>query len=169
MVKPWKERGSNILNRESVYDLATVEETQKIGFILGKLVFGSSVILCQGDLGAGKTSLAQGVAKGMGINEEITSPTFVIIKEYTSGNLPFYHMDLYRMENPEAIYELGFDDYLYGQGVTFIEWAEKTPNLLMPKEYLLVQITFCGTGRQIKLRAHGALYEDMLKEMPKCI
>ena len=81
----------------------------------------------------GKTVFAQGFAEGLGITEAVNSPTFTILQVYEEGRLPLYHFDVYRIEDPEEMYEVGFDDYLYGQGVCLIEWAEQVAELLPQK------------------------------------
>lgn len=152
------------------YNCVSAQNTQNLGFLLGQKVFEGAVILCTGELGAGKTCLTKGLAQGLGIQDEVTSPTFVLIKEYTDGRLPLYHMDLYRLEKEVSVFDLGLDDYLYGCGVCVIEWADKAPLVVFPKEYLHIQIIFSNQGRHIKLTAHGTLYEKMMEEMPlKCI
>ncbi|MCL2474575.1 MAG: tRNA (adenosine(37)-N6)-threonylcarbamoyltransferase complex ATPase subunit type 1 TsaE [Chloroflexi bacterium] len=148
------------------YYCLTVNDTQRIGCLLGQHAFSGALFLCGGDLGAGKTCLAKGIAYGLNISEEITSPTFVLIKEYYDGRLPLYHMDLYRLDDQTSIFDLGLDDYIYGQGVSVIEWAEKATSGLFPSEYLYIQISLEKEGRRLKLEAHGALYEELLEEMP---
>ena len=148
------------------YYCPTAEDTQDIGHILGEKAFSGAIFLCEGNLGAGKTCLTRGIARGLNISEEITSPTFVLIKEYYDGHLPLYHMDLYRLDEQISIFDLGIDDYIYGQGISVIEWAEKATPSLFPSEYLYVNIFVEKEGRRIKLEAYGTLYEKLLGEMP---
>lgn len=103
---------------------ASLEETQRLGMLLGTLARAGDVILLDGDLGAGKTAFTQGIGLGLGIGATINSPTFTILKEY-EGRLPLYHFDLYRIDDPEEIASLGFDDYFDGEGVCVVEWAER--------------------------------------------
>ena len=103
---------------------ASVEETQRLGMLLGSLAQAGDIILLDGDLGAGKTAFTQGIGLGLGIGATINSPTFTILKDYR-GRLPLYHFDLYRIEEPEEIASLGFDDYFDGEGVSVVEWAER--------------------------------------------
>lgn len=114
---------------------ASVAETHHLGKLLGALLAPGDVVLLEGDLGAGKTALTQGIGAGLGVRSVINSPTFTILKEYT-GRLPLYHFDLYRIESPDEIYTLGFDDYFSGDGVCVVEWAERgepqEPDALTP-------------------------------------
>ena len=109
------------------------EETFALGKKLGEQAGAGAVFTLNGDLGVGKTVFAQGFAEGLGITEAVNSPTFTILQVYEEGRLPLYHFDVYRIEDPEEMYEVGFDDYLYGQGVCLIEWAEQVAELL-PRE-----------------------------------
>ncbi len=107
-----------------------VEDTFQIGELLGKKLTPGTVICLEGDLGVGKTVFVKGIAKGLGIEEPVSSPTFTILQEYREGRLPLYHFDAYRIDDPEEMYEIGFEDYLYGDGVCFIEWASQIRELL---------------------------------------
>jgi len=102
------------------------EETLSLGRSVGSSLVSGDIILLFGDLGAGKTSLTQGICNGLGLdnNTYIHSPTFTLINEY-SGRLPIYHIDLYRIDNHEEVYSLGLEEILFNQGITIIEWAEK--------------------------------------------
>jgi tRNA threonylcarbamoyladenosine biosynthesis protein TsaE len=114
------------------------EETRCLGRVIGELVHGGEIICLEGDLGAGKTLLAQGIAEGLAVDGYVSSPTFTIVCEY-EGRLPLYHMDLYRLDDPEMLADIGFEEYLTSDGVTVIEWAGKA-GPLFPTEYLLIQI-----------------------------
>jgi tRNA threonylcarbamoyladenosine biosynthesis protein TsaE len=98
--------------------------TQAIGHTLGEQARSGAVLLLSGALGAGKTALTQGIGAGMGITQIINSPTFTLLKEHR-GRLPLYHFDLYRIEDPDELYTLGFEDYFAGDGVAVVEWAER--------------------------------------------
>lgn len=111
-----------------------VEETKKIASELAKTLSAGDVLCMYGDLGAGKTAFVQGLAKGLGIDEPITSPTFTIVNEYY-GSLPLYHFDVYRIADPDEMYEVGYEEYVYGDGVSVIEWAELIEDILPEKRY----------------------------------
>ena len=98
-------------------------ETFSLGEQLGSLVKPGQVITLEGDLGVGKTVMAQGIAAGLGITEPVNSPTFTILQEYHEGRMPLYHFDVYRIEEPEEMEEVGYEDYFYGDGLCLIEWA----------------------------------------------
>ncbi len=115
------------------------EETFALGEKIGKEAAPGLVITLKGDLGVGKTVLAQGVARGLGIEEPVNSPTFTILQVYDEGRLPFYHFDVYRIEDPDEMYEVGFEDYFYGEGVCMIEWAELIEDLL-PEDAMHITI-----------------------------
>ena len=104
-------------------------QTLDLGWKLGQLLQQSTLVLLQGDLGAGKTVFARGIARGLGVDPQIpiTSPTFTLMNHY-HGRLDLYHFDLYRLSDPDELIELGFDDYAYGSGVALIEWPEKLDN-----------------------------------------
>ena len=97
---------------------------------LGRCAKAGEVYCLIGDLGVGKTVFTQGFARGLGVAEAISSPTFTIIQEYEDGRIPFYHFDVYRIADPEEMDEIGFEDYLYGQGVCLIEWANLIEELI---------------------------------------
>lgn len=140
------------------------EETQDLGARLGELAQPGDILLLVGELGAGKTCLTQGIARGLGIKEYATSPSFVVVRELY-GRLPLYHMDFYRLENLEEIADLGLDDYFYGQGVSVVEWADKGLSLL-PPEHLLVEMSYVSdTGRRLKLKARGKRYRELVAEL----
>ena len=105
----------------------SLEQTQDIAYKIGKWVSNGMILTLEGDLGAGKTTFTKGLAKGLGINRNVNSPTFNIIKEY-QGRIPLYHMDVYRLESGGD--DIGLDDYLFGDGVCVIEWASRIEDLL---------------------------------------
>lgn len=113
-----------------IIETNSAEETFAFGKKIGMEALPGAVITLSGDLGVGKTVFAQGLAKGLGIDDAITSPTFTIVQVYEEGRLPLYHFDVYRIADPDEMYEIGFEDYFYGQGVTLIEWAELIDELL---------------------------------------
>ena len=111
----------------------SVEETIAAGREYGQNARKGDVFALTGDLGAGKTQFVKGFVAGLESSAEVTSPTFVLVHEYEDGRLPVYHFDFYRLENSEAVLRLGFDDYVFGDGVSLIEWADRYPDLI-PKE-----------------------------------
>jgi tRNA threonylcarbamoyladenosine biosynthesis protein TsaE len=116
------------------------EETGRLGAAFASLVRPGDIISLTGDLGAGKTRFVQGLAEGLGVSEHVTSPTFAIIKEYSTGRLPLYHLDVYRLENERDLEGLGYEDYFFGEGVTVIEWGDKVAGLI-PDNALNIGIT----------------------------
>lgn len=106
---------------------ASVAETQRLGERLGRRARAGDIVLLTGELGAGKTAFTQGIGRGLGIAQTINSPTFTILKEY-EGRLPLYHFDLYRIEDPDELFALGFDRYFEGDGVCVVEWADRAEN-----------------------------------------
>ena len=99
-------------------------ETFALGEEIGKNASPGDIFTLDGDLGTGKTVIAQGIAKGLGIKDTVNSPTFTIMQVYDDGRLPLYHFDVYRISDPDEMLEIGFEEYLYGDGVTLVEWAE---------------------------------------------
>ncbi len=129
---------------------------------MGKLAQRGDVFLLTGKLGAGKTCLTQGIAWGLGVQEYARSPTFVLVTEY-QGRLHLYHIDLYRPESVEEILDLGLDDYLYGEGVCVVEWADKALDAL-PREHLLIGISNSSEEkRTLRLEPQGERYESLLE------
>jgi len=112
------------------YETFSPEETYEIGKRFGQQAKPGRVLALTGDLGVGKTLFTQGLAKGLGIDGPVSSPTFTIVQEYESGRIPFYHFDVYRIADPEEMDEIGFDDYVYGEGICLIEWAELIEEIL---------------------------------------
>ena len=115
------------------------EETFQLGQKLGEQAKPGEVYTLVGDLGVGKTVLTQGIAKGLAIEEPISSLTFTIVQVYEEGRMPFYHFDVYRIGDIEEMDEIGYEDYFYGQGLTMIEWANLIEEIL-PEHYLEIRI-----------------------------
>ena len=103
-----------------IFEVNSIEETKAIGYNLGKALNSGDIICLTGDLGTGKTHITKGIAEGLEINEPITSPTFTIVNEYHSGRLTLFHFDVYRVNDPDEIYAIGFDDYIFSDGVSII-------------------------------------------------
>lgn len=142
------------------------EETAGLGEKLGSLLQPGDVICVNGELGAGKTKLAQGVARGLGISGHVTSPSFTLINEYP-GRLPFYHMDVYRLGESREIEDLGCEEYFGGRGVTLVEWAERVKEYL-PDERLEINIkrSACSEDtREIDIIPLGGRYRKLAEEL----
>jgi tRNA threonylcarbamoyladenosine biosynthesis protein TsaE len=167
-------------------------QTQRLGQRLGELLCGGELLLLDGQLGTGKTTFTQGLAKGMGITDMISSPTFTLLKEYRgqsrqplpSSDLPaaqkeaqsvksnhrglaLYHFDLYRLEEPDEIIDLGFEDYFYGSGVCVVEWAGNA-DLHWPSERLYIRLKIMSeTKRGLLFSATGTRYCELLRQFQK--
>lgn len=114
----------------TVYVSKSAEETRAIGEELGRKAVPGQIIAFRAEMGAGKTVFSQGFARGLGISGPVNSPTFTLLQIYEGGRLPLYHFDVYRIEDPEEMQEVGLDEYLYGDGVCLIEWSELIDELL---------------------------------------
>lgn len=147
--------------------VSTIEETLNIGKQVGSLAKSGDIICLTGDLGTGKTHMSKGIAEGLGITDHITSPTFNIVNEYHSGRLNLYHFDVYRVNDPDEIYAIGFDEYIFGNGVSLIEWANYIEEII-PNEYLYINIKKIPEKgenfRKITIEAFGPSY-DYIKEI----
>ena len=139
-------------------------ETRRIGASLGRHVEAGDVLLLAGDLGAGKTCLTQGIAKGLGIEGYVRSPTFVLVSIH-QGRLPLYHIDIYRLDHVAEVLDLGLEEYMAGDGVSVIEWADKAREAF-PQSCLLVTLDFEGEKeRLIRLEPRGERYEGLVLQM----
>lgn len=141
--------------------LNNLKETEEFGLFLGENLEKGMTVCLNGDLGAGKTTLTKSIAKGMGIDDYVTSPTFTIVNEYY-GPINLYHIDTYRLDDEVDVDYLGFDEYFYSDGVTIVEWAEKIKYAL-PENYLELDISSNGEKREIEIIAKGKR-EEALKE-----
>ena len=138
------------------------EETHVLGEKLGRAARENMVFLLEGDRGAGKTTLTQGIARGLGIRRNVTSPTFTILKVY-QGRMPLYHIDAYRLEG--MVQDLGFEELMEDDGLTVIEWSQFV-SWLIPDEYLRVTITLLEDDRRrFVMEANGTQYEELLEEI----
>lgn len=126
---------------EKIIYIKNEEETIKFGTELADKLTPGTVIALIGDLGTGKTALTKAIAAALGIDEIITSPTFNIVKEYDSGRLPLYHFDVYRIGDVDEMYELGYEEYFYGKGVSIVEWADLIEDI-MPEDTLTINIEY---------------------------
>lgn len=145
----------------------TPQELEYVGKRMAQFVNAGDFLALDGDLGAGKTLFTQGLAQGLNVLEDINSPTFTIIHEYESGKLPLYHMDVYRLKQPEEMYDLGYEEYFYGNGVTVVEWAQIIESLL-PDEYLAIEIVVIPEGRELRFTPYGEHYEHLIEELTGC-
>lgn len=125
-----------------IYETSTPGETFALGKMLGEQAAAGDIYCLDGDLGTGKTVFTQGFAAGLGIEEPVSSPTFTIVCEYEEGRLPFYHFDVYRIEEPEEMDEIGYEEYFFGQGAAMIEWASLIRELI-PADAVWIQIEKC--------------------------
>ncbi len=136
---------------------------------LASLVEGGETICLEGALGAGKTTFAQGIGQGLGIEDPIISPTFTLIREYgpVGDRPPLYHIDFYRLESLKELQALGLDDYFYSDGVCVVEWPDRAEALL-PEERLWIEIeTLDEAKRSLLMRAEGDRYRELLEEFKR--
>ncbi len=133
----------------------SADGTRGIGRAIGEAVEAATLLLLIGQLGAGKTTLAQGLAEGLGVTAYTKSPSFVLVNEY-QGRLPLFHMDLYRIDDPAEAWELGLDDYLNRGGVLAVEWADRATSIF-PEDRLEIRIGYVSDSeRRVTIRALGA-------------
>ncbi len=142
-----------------------LEETKKFGIKIGSLLSPKDILCLNGELGAGKTTMTKSIGLGLGVDDYITSPTFALINEY-EGKYPVYHFDVYRLEAVDDLFDLGFDDYFFGNGVCIIEWAEKIEKLL-PEERVIINISKGQkeNERIVEIDGFGKSYERIVKEL----
>ena len=142
----------------------STDQTRRLGTEIGRAAQPGDVVLLVGTLGAGKTCLAQGIAWGLGIEGYATSPSFIIVNRY-QGRLDMFHIDLFRLERLDEVADLGLDDYLRGEGICVVEWADRAMALL-PEEHLLIEMAITGEAtRDITLTPHGGRYRDLLARL----
>ena len=143
---------ANVISKELPDAIATHE----LGLALGRSLQPGAILLLEGDLGAGKTTLMQSVGKGLGIDEPIVSPTFTLVNEYHEGRVPLYHLDLYRL-SPEHVSSLFIENYWDGievpLGIVAVEWSERLPEL--PDAYLKIRLSYNGEGRAVQITPVG--------------
>jgi tRNA threonylcarbamoyladenosine biosynthesis protein TsaE len=142
-------------------------DTIRIGKVIAKYLAPKDIICLSGELGSGKTVLAKGIAQGLRIGAfDVTSSSFVIMRQHLNGRIPFFHFDLYRLKNIRDISTLGYEEYFYGEGVSVIEWPEKL-GCFSPKECLTVELNYEGEfkKRRLKFKAQGERYKALLKNI----
>lgn len=138
-------------------------ETKALGCRLAPALEAGDVLALCGDLGSGKTTFVQGLAKGLKVAEAVTSPSFVLVREYP-GRLPVYHLDLFRLDRVDDLETIGYDEYVAGQGVTLIEWAQKMRGA-MPRDYVELAFTMTGdTARTIAAVPHGPRAKQLVSQ-----
>lgn len=143
---------------EKLLHIASEKETEKLGEAIGRAAVPGMVIALIGDLGTGKTTLTKSIARGLGVTETVTSPTFNIIREYRSGRMPLYHFDVYRIGDPDEMFELGYEEYFYGDGVCVVEWADIIEELL-PEDAVIIHIDRGDSEEEREYRIEGGLFE----------
>ncbi|MBN9388065.1 MAG: tRNA (adenosine(37)-N6)-threonylcarbamoyltransferase complex ATPase subunit type 1 TsaE [Chloroflexi bacterium] len=144
----------------------SVAQTQRCGSQLAQQLGPGTVILLEGDLGAGKTTFTKGLAQGLGVEGYVNSPTFTLVNEY-EGRLPVYHLDCYRLENGREALDFGIEEYLYGEGVTVIEWPERIREI-WPSSYIRVTLSYLNeTKRSLRVEPVGPEYVGLMQEFKK--
>lgn len=148
------------------FDSHSLNDTQVLGSILEKSIPDGTVVSLTGALGAGKTALVRAIAAAGGENpEDVSSPTFVIIQEYTAGRRPIYHFDAYRIADDDEFLELGPEEYFDSNGVTFVEWADRVENCL-PENYIKISVEHTGdASRRYTISAFGYQFQNFLKNL----
>jgi tRNA threonylcarbamoyladenosine biosynthesis protein TsaE len=150
---------------DTVITTNSEQETETLGQTVGELLFPGAVLLLDGNLGAGKTAFARGVARGLGVTKPVQSPTFTILYAH-SGRLAFYHFDLYRLEDEQELLDIGIDEYLDDEGVSLVEWAGKFPTFFtMPSMYITIVRGQGEDVREIKFSAGEERYRQLLTEL----
>ncbi|MCB0153902.1 MAG: tRNA (adenosine(37)-N6)-threonylcarbamoyltransferase complex ATPase subunit type 1 TsaE [Anaerolineae bacterium] len=144
-------------------------QTHRLGARLAEYLGPGDVVALEGDLGSGKTRWVQGVCRGLGVSGPVVSPTFTLVNEYHDGRLPIYHIDLYRLDSVAEIETFGLDDYLYGDGVTLIEWADRISGQL-PPAHLTIQLHHMEmTKRRVVIRPYGRRFTTLLADYKKAV
>ena len=134
-------------------------ETRALGARLARLLLPGDVLILEGDLGAGKSEFTRGIARGLGIEGPVASPSFTILNVYDEGRIPLYHFDWYRLSGEDELYDMGLDEYLGGDGIAVVEWPSRCPEAV-PEDHLLIRIIPVDeTSREITLTPKGAFRE----------
>ena len=137
-----------------IYITTTPEQTEALGEALGKRLRGGEIIAYIGGLGAGKTAITRGLARGLGISVRVTSPTYTIVNEYLGGRLPLFHFDMYRLESEDDLFDIGWEDYLLRGGVCAVEWSENVSDAM--RGAITVQIEkISDEERAIRIEGSG--------------
>ena len=134
-------------------------ETRALGARLARLLLPGDVLVLEGDLGAGKSEFTRGIARGLGIEGPVASPSFTILNVYDEGRIPLYHFDWYRLSGEDELYDMGLDEYLGGDGIAVVEWPSRCPEAV-PEDHLLIRIIPVDeTSREITMAPKGAFRE----------
>lgn len=146
-----------------IVETRSAEETRRLAVALSPILVPGDMIVLSGDLGAGKTTFVQGIAVGLGIVEQVTSPTFILMKEYLGGRYPLMHMDIYRLSRIQEVIDLGYDEFLDPSYVVVVEWGDMVEPLL-PKGHLLVELKYGEEPdhRSVWLRPKGEMWEGRM-------
>ena len=149
------------------YQTNSAEETRSLASTLGAILRPGDTLCLIGDLGAGKTTFTQGLALGLGLppDEPVNSPTFMLLAEHPGGRVPLFHFDVYRLPDSSALYDLAFDEYLSGEGVVVIEWADRITDALPPDRLDLVFSAVSYDTRQITVTAQGERAKEILSQL----
>ena len=149
------------------YQTNSAEETRSLASNLGAILRPGDTLCLIGDLGAGKTTFTQGLALGLGLppDEPVNSPTFMLLAEHPGGRVPLFHFDVYRLPDSSALYDLAFDEYLSGEGVVVIEWADRITDALPPDRLDLVFSAVSYETRQITITAQGERAKEILSQL----
>ena len=142
-----------------IFTTQSPQETEKLGFSLAQKLQSGTVIAYRGDLGAGKTAFTRGIARGLGITDSVTSPTYTIVNEYLTGKMPLFHFDMYRLHSADDLFDIGWEDYLERGGICAVEWSENVEEAM--ENAIFVTIEKLGdTSRKITILG-GEGYEDI--------
>ena len=137
----------------------SANETRTLGDRLASSLRPGDVLLLLGDMGAGKSELTRGIARGLGIQGPVASPTFTILQVYDEGHIPLYHFDWYRLESADELYEMGMDEYLGGDGIAIIEWPSQCPEAIPPCRLEITLTPLADTVREVTWRGVGGFHE----------
>ena len=137
----------------------SANETRTLGERLASSLRPGDVLLLLGDMGVGKCELTRGIARGLGIQGPVASPTFTILQVYDEGHIPLYHFDWYRLESADELYEMGMDEYLGGDGIAIIEWPSQCPEAIPPCRLEITLTPLADTVREITWRGVGGFHE----------
>ncbi len=153
---------------EGIWEVITKNPDQTLGLgrVFGGMLPPAFMVALIGELGSGKTLLAKGIAKGLGVEDEreVSSPSFVLVNEY-QGRFPVHHVDLYRLQDSVEVEDIGWEEFIYGPGVTLVEWAEKVPDLL-PEERIEVHLHWVGAGeRRLVFMGKGQAAKDVVNHL----